>query len=593
MASVPRFYAKLPDDEGWAGVFIDPSEDVAALKKVVLAELKLDVSPASVTLTRDGDDARLDDASVVRDVLAACAKLIVHVHCAQAQVPTPAPPPLRRRKSASPAPTAGSAAVSAAGSAAFPAAAITTASTGGPSAAPRSSVDAPAGVLAGVPEVPPEAPAAPAAAEQAAGKRKRGAAAESDAAAGSAPAPAVAAAPLRKSTKASARADAAAALQQEIGLAFGTHFRWTFPWVVTAQTDLNKTIAIALPGENPAVLSRATTKWIKDNMPHGMYEALPQLSNRARTEGEDRASIKAFLGIAAEKQPHRSVPDEFTTGAPTELQRGMLAIDLAVEEAFVGEGDGDFDERGSLTRERYDYIRAIGAAHLPSEKVGLTWGAYDDCFTRSLMSKPELFRFVRFCVWATRQPRCDCNKAMSLVCGQGKHENKFVCVDGNRRCTPVGVGRTDYVRPRDATIQARAIAPAPPEPKFAVDRHPRASSAASSAASAAALSVAGADPVAAAARPRAAAGPGSPGRAFGSGCVSDDKGSRRSSRSNASNSGAGSAAGSGSSSLERCNEPHWGKLCKGWLTRCEFLNGKPGWRCSVCGVTIDDRRNYV
>ncbi len=64
-----EFMAKCEGDEGWAIVSIDHTKRIVSLKEQIMAKLKLDVSPATVVLQKEGTVARLDDKCCVGDVL--------------------------------------------------------------------------------------------------------------------------------------------------------------------------------------------------------------------------------------------------------------------------------------------------------------------------------------------------------------------------------------------------------------------------------------------------------------------------------------------------------------------------------------------
>ena len=88
-----RVYAKRAMDAGYAAVDVDVGSDVAGLVKAIIAELRLDVSPTTVTITMEGTDKPLDSTlrlsdAVATGVLTERGKLIVAVQAPQAATPT-------------------------------------------------------------------------------------------------------------------------------------------------------------------------------------------------------------------------------------------------------------------------------------------------------------------------------------------------------------------------------------------------------------------------------------------------------------------------------------------------------------------------
>lgn len=80
-----KFFIKRAGDADFAEVSVSAGESVSALKKSALSELRLDVPPTAVTLTRVGAAAPLDGALSIEEALAAGslaprAKLLLQVH---------------------------------------------------------------------------------------------------------------------------------------------------------------------------------------------------------------------------------------------------------------------------------------------------------------------------------------------------------------------------------------------------------------------------------------------------------------------------------------------------------------------------------
>jgi hypothetical protein len=89
------FFVKRAGDASFAEVVVPAGASVAALQKAAVAELRLDVPPTAVTLTRSGADAPLDGTQSIGEALAAGtlaprAKLLLQVHSSPRMARMPA-----------------------------------------------------------------------------------------------------------------------------------------------------------------------------------------------------------------------------------------------------------------------------------------------------------------------------------------------------------------------------------------------------------------------------------------------------------------------------------------------------------------------
>ena len=88
-----RVFAKRAAGVGYAEIEVDAGASVAGLVKAIIAELRLDASPDTVTITMEGTGEPLDSTLLVSDAVAAGVltergKLIVAVQAPQAATPT-------------------------------------------------------------------------------------------------------------------------------------------------------------------------------------------------------------------------------------------------------------------------------------------------------------------------------------------------------------------------------------------------------------------------------------------------------------------------------------------------------------------------
>jgi len=84
-----RVFAKRAMDVGYAEIEVDAGASVAGLVKAIIAELRLDVSPSTVTITMEGTDKPLDARKSLRDAgIAHGVSIIVAVLAPQAATPT-------------------------------------------------------------------------------------------------------------------------------------------------------------------------------------------------------------------------------------------------------------------------------------------------------------------------------------------------------------------------------------------------------------------------------------------------------------------------------------------------------------------------